>query len=96
MKKITLIIKKNIKRLYTLLSSLGSAASYAIHRQGWRKINLNVQKINDSKIMIKRLIKLVGFIPAIALSAIQLPFATLYWIIKGEVPKSILQILVEW
>lgn len=46
--------------------------------------------------MIKRLIKVIGFLPVSALSILQLPIATIQWVVTGVFPNPILKYFIEW
>ena len=45
--------------------------------------------------MIKRLLKVILFIPACLISLVYFPIAGILWIITGEFPESPLQLLME-
>jgi hypothetical protein len=46
--------------------------------------------------MIKRLLKIILFIPCLILSGMQLPYIIIWFLFKGEVPTLLLEHLFEW
>lgn len=46
--------------------------------------------------MIKRLLKIILFIPFVILSGAQLPFCIIWYLFKGDFPLPILVHLIEW